>query len=223
VKLIKRTAFLSIVIATVVQAQYFTPDSPLQLSKDRMSESVISAKILSPMTVSSTQITEHTGMVYVQGGDFNMGSSNGGYDHEKPVHKVHVDGFYMDKYEVTNTQFCSFLNVKGNQSEGGVTWLDIKDTRCRIETRNNRYVPKRGYENHPVTEVNWYGAGAYARWAGKRLPTEAEWEYAARGGSQTRGYKYSGSNNAGTVAWYSANSGHKTHPVGTKQPNELGL
>jgi formylglycine-generating enzyme len=161
-------------------------------------------------------------MKYVTGGTFKMGSNNGESD-EKPVHKVYVDDFYMDKYEVTNAQFSKFLNEKGNQKEGGATWLDISDNDCKIVKQRSKFVPVSGYANHPAIEVTWYGARAYANWAGKRLPTEAEWEYAARGGSNSKAYKYSGSNSVGTVAWYNGNSGNKTHPVGTKQPNELGL
>jgi formylglycine-generating enzyme required for sulfatase activity len=178
--------------------------------------------LLKAVTDSPGSATQSADMIYVQGGDFNMGS-NSGEDDEKPVHKVHVDGFYVDKYEVTNAQFCEFLNAKGNQKEGGATWLDITSEYCKIITRNRRFIPKSGYGSHPVIGVTWYGARAYAQWAGKRLPTEAEWEYACRGGSQSRGYIYSGSNNLDAVAWYSNNSGNKTHPVGRKQSNELGL
>ena len=161
-------------------------------------------------------------MVFVKGGTFQMGSNNGSSD-EKPVHRVYVDNFYIGKYEVTNAQFCKFLNEKGNQREGGVSWLDIKTQYCKIVKQGGRYVPVSGYENHPVIEVSWYGARAFCKWAGGRLPTEAEWEYAARGGNKSRGYKYSGSNNVDAVAWYVGNSGGKTHPVGMKQPNELGI
>lgn len=163
-------------------------------------------------------------MVFVKGGTFMMGSNDSEADNdEQPVHRVYVDDFYIGKYEVTNAQFCKFLNEKGNQSEGGATWLDITDEDCKIVKQSGRYVPVSGYENHPVIEVTWYGARAFCKWAGGRLPTEAEWEYAARGGNKSRGYKYSGSNNVDAVAWYWDNAGKKTHPVGQKQPNELGI
>ena len=174
------------------------------------------------ITGTMSQPVSHADMVFVQGGTFFMGS-NDGYDNEKPIHKVYVKDFYIDKYEVTNEQFCKFLNEKGNQSEGGAQWLDIKDTDCKIMKQGGRYVPATGYANHPVIDVSWYGARAFCQWAGKRLPTEAEWEYAARGASAGSATTYAGSNNVDHVAWYRDNSGGSTHPVGTKQANELGL
>jgi serine/threonine-protein kinase len=120
------------------------------------------------------------GMVYVPAGEFIMGSDEGDSD-EQPVHTVYLDTFYVDEYEVTNAQFAQFLNEQGNQEEGGVTWLDIGDEDCLITESGGQYQPKSGYSDHPVIEVSWYGANAYCQWAGKRLPTEAEWEKAARG------------------------------------------
>lgn len=149
-------------------------------------------------------------LVFVKGGTFQMGDTfgHGSYD-EKPVHTMTISDFYIDKYEVTNAQFCKFLNEKGNQKEGGALWLDIKSESCLIEKQGERYVPKSGYENHPVIMVTWYGAKAYCQWAGGRLPTEAEWEYAAKGGRKSQGYQYSGSNNLAEVDWYYGNSGDK--------------
>ena len=165
-------------------------------------------------------------MVFVQGGTYQMGSNDGGSD-EKPVHTVTVSSFNISKYEITNAQYCKFLNEKGNQKEGGAKWLDIKDNDCRIYKSGGTYYPENGYKKHPVVEVTWYGAKAYCQWAGGRLPTEAEWEYAARGGVKTihesSQTKYAGSNNINDVAWFTKNSGNKTNPVGTKQPNELGI
>jgi len=118
-------------------------------------------------------------MVYVPGGTFQMGSVE--RDDEQPVHSITLDSFWIDKYEVTNAQFSAFLNEQGNRTEGGVAWLDLTDEDCQIEQVSGEYRPKSEYDSHPVIEVSWYGAVAYCEWAGARLPTEAEWEYAARG------------------------------------------
>jgi serine/threonine-protein kinase len=119
-------------------------------------------------------------MVYVPGGEFEMGSAEDG-DDEKPVHTVALSDFWIDQTEVTNAQYAAFLSEQGNQTEGGVTWLALGDADCLIEQVDSKYQPKRGYDDHPVIEVSWHGAAAYCKWAGGRLPTEAEWEYAARG------------------------------------------
>ncbi len=176
--------------------------------------------------------------IFVKGGTFTMGSPDGeGYDDEHPQHQVTVSDFYIGKYEVTNAQYAEFLNDKGTTTEGNevkgqyggkeVTWCILYE----IEQVNGVFKVKAGKENYPIRKVSWYGARAYAKWVGGRLPTEAEWEYASRGGNQSKGYKYSGSNNIDDVAWYDGNSYYSennirqkgTHKVGTKQPNELGI
>ena len=139
-------------------------------------------------------------MVYVPAGEFTMGSTDDEvedaltlcneysddckrrwFDDEQPAHAVALDGFWIDKTEVTNAQFAAFLNEEGNQREEGVTWLELEDEACLIERVGGEFRPKSGYGDHPVIEITWYGAVAYCRWAGGRLPTEAQWEYAARG------------------------------------------
>ena len=145
-------------------------------------------------------------MVYVSGGTFTMGatSEQGSevYDDEKPTHSVTLSSFYLCKYEVTQALWRAVMGnnpsyVKGNNLPvENVSWNDCQTFISRL---NN------------LTGKNF------------RLPTESEWEYAARGGNRSRGYKYSGSNVLSDVAWYCDNSGEKTHPVGTKSSNELGL
>jgi len=142
-------------------------------------------------------------MVNVEGGCYQMGDTFGdGSDDEKPVHEVCVDDFYIGKYPVTQAQWQSVM--KNNPSH-------FKD--CG--------------GNCPVEQILWEDAWKFIdklnELTGKkyRLPTEAEWEYAAR--SRGKHDKYSGGNRAGSVAWYSGNSGGRTHPVGTKSPNRLGI
>ncbi len=183
-------------------------------------------------TISVTVIEQIEGMVYVAGGSFQMGS-NDGYSDEKPVHPVNLEGFYVDKYEVTNTKYAVYLNgalsageIKADSisvTKDGYELHDLNDDDCQIHYTGEYFVVENGKDNYPVIEVSWYGAKAYADHYDKRLPTEAEWEYASRGGNQSQDYIYSGSNNVGDVAWYSGNSGNTTHVVGTKQPNELGI
>ena len=136
------------------------------------------------------------GMVFVEGGTYQMGS-NSGDDDEQPIHTVTVSSFYMDKTEVTQAEYRKVMGKNPSHFSG-----------C---------------DDCPVENVSWHDANAYAKKVGKRLPTEAEWEYAARGGNKSKGYTYSGSNDLDAVGWYDNNSGSKSHPVAQKQPNELGL
>jgi len=124
-------------------------------------------------------VTVPDDMVYVQPGQFIMGE-------EDNIRITSLkEGFFIDKYPVTNAQFCAFLNDRGNQKEGGTAWIDLEGSyekkRCRIKRGGDRFVVESGFEDHPVIYVQWYGARAYAQWAGKRLPTNEEWEKAARG------------------------------------------
>ncbi len=174
--------------------------------------------------VTVTAEDEEMEMVFVKGGTFTMGSPDSeGEDNEHPQHQVTLSDFKISKYEVTNAQYAKFLNAKGMHEDGGNIWLEINMPACQIELVGGEYKVKSGKENYPVICVTWYGATAYAEWKGGRLPTEAEWEYAARGGNQSKGYTYSGSNNADDVAWYYKNSNGYIHSVGTKQANELGI
>jgi formylglycine-generating enzyme required for sulfatase activity len=166
-------------------------------------------------------------MVTVSGGKFDMGctseQNNCGND-ETPVHTVTVDSFKISKYEITNQQYAHFMNEIGASSDGsynGTEYLDIDEGDCNINYSGSEFVSVSGKENHPVIEVTWYGAKAFCEQYDGRLPTEAEWEFAARGGNSANATLYAGSDNIDEVAWYSDNYG--TKEVGTKSPNELGI
>jgi sulfatase modifying factor 1 len=149
-------------------------------------------------------------MVAVKGGSFDMGDRKGGGDpDEKPLHTVTVSDFEISKTEITVRQWREYVNANQLKMPDPPAWGWIDD--------------------HPVVNVTWEEASAYCKWlstkTGKafRLPTEAEWEYAARGGAKGRGFIYSGSDNINDVGWVRDNAGGKTHPVAQKKPNELGL
>ncbi|MEZ4961972.1 MAG: SUMF1/EgtB/PvdO family nonheme iron enzyme [Saprospiraceae bacterium] len=141
-------------------------------------------------------------MILVKGGSFKMGSLDGTVD-ETPIHSVKVNDFYLGKFEVTQAEWNSIMGSNPSYFKSC--------SQC------------------PVEQVTWYAAKEFiTKLNGKtgenfRLPTEAEWEFAARGGNLSNNYTYSGGNNIDEVAWYTGNSGNKTHPVGNKKPNELGL
>ena len=146
-------------------------------------------------------------MVRVDGGSFTMGCQwvrdGNCFDDEEPAHRVQVRGFEIGKYEVTQELWEAVMG----------------DNPSRF----------RGCDRCPVEQVGWDDVQAFLgrlnNLTGERyrLPSEAEWEYAARGGRQSRGYRYAGGNDAGSVGWYRDNSGRRTHAVGGKRANELGL
>ena len=153
------------------------------------------------ITVGSVQFT----MIPVAGGTFQMGSpytDEDAWEDEMPQHQVTLSDFYMGETEVTQE-----------------LWLEVMGSNPSAFTG----------ENLPVENVSWEACQEFItklnERTGKtfRFPTEAEWEYAARGGSKSHGYKYAGSDNADDVAWYNTNSGRQSHPVKTKAANELGL
>ena len=158
------------------------------------------------------------GMVLIPAGSFLMGSEDEEAA-EQPVHTVHLDAFYMDVYEVTNAQFKAFVDANPNWQK------DRIDDRFHAggyldDWPGNNYPA--GKAEHPVTWVSWYAAMAYAEWAGKRLPTEAEWEYAARGGLAGQKYPWGDAEPTPADANYDWNVGDTT-PVGQYADNGYGL
>ena len=145
-------------------------------------------------------------MVAVEGGTFTMGATSeqgsDAFSNEKPTHSVTLSSYYIGQTEVTQKLWQAVMGSNPSNFKG-----DLR----------------------PVEKVSWNDCQEFVdrlnSLTGERfkLPTEAQWEYAARGGRKSSGYKYAGSNDLGSVAWYSGNSGSQTHNVATKQPNELGI
>ena len=180
------------------------------------------------------------GMVLIKGGWFEMGDAFGdGENDEKPAHRVYVDDFYMDATEVTVGQFRAFVEATGygttaEKAGWAHTWAGSRwEQREGVSWRNPGFSQD---EDHPVVCVSWHDAKAYAEWVGKRLPTEAEWEYAARNRGKKVKYPWGNGTPTGkecnfadrhTDFSWSYKNGNDTYrytaPVGSYPPNELGL
>ena len=155
----------------------------------------------------------------IPAGEFQMGGRDGDAESdEQPVHTVYVDAFYIDKYEVTNAQYKKFVDANPQWQKDNIPRNLHNGKYLRFWRGNTYHLSK---ENHPVVYVSWYAAMAYAKWAGKRLPTEAEWEKAARGGVVGRKYPW-GDLIDSTKANYGRAVG-KTMLVGTYPANDYDL
>ena len=120
------------------------------------------------------------GMVLIPAGPFTMGRSGGPPD-EKPGHTVHLPAFYIDKNLVTWARYAEFIRAKGPAGPKGEVYLDVGDEDNRILLLDRKWIVPKEFDNFPAGEMAWQGAVAYCKWRGKRLPSEAEWEKAARG------------------------------------------
>ncbi|MCX6269867.1 MAG: SUMF1/EgtB/PvdO family nonheme iron enzyme [Bacteroidetes bacterium] len=188
--------------------------------------------VLTLLSISFQVFSQGLAMVLVEGGSFTMGDTLSKSRYSRCEHEIIISPFYMGKYEITFEEYDAYCLA----------------TKKKLLNDGNH-----GRGKMPIFNVNWEDAIAYCNWLSKkeglkpcytidkkegkgkwkvscdfskdgyRLPTEAEWEYAARGGNKSKGFTYAGSRDSSLVAWYSLNSGGKSHPVGQKQPNELGI
>ena len=216
---------LSVLLPTTMVAANSTPQKPPKITRPTKPMSKPNVKPRTPANRSHRQSSQSSSatsqrvnqepltnriftansvsfkMVGVQGGTFQMGSTTGDSD-EKPVHSVTLSSYYIGQTEVTQALWKAVMGSNPSHFKGdnlpveNVSWDDCQTF---------------------ITKLNQLTGNSF------RLPTEAEWEFAAKGGTKSKGYTYSGSNTLGNVAWYTENSSNKTHPVAQKQANELGI
>lgn len=158
-----------------------------------------------------------TDMVVIKGGDFLRGSRDGNRD-EMPQHKIQLRSFALDIHPVTNEQFGRFLEAMGGEKDAQNNDI-IRLKESRIKRTGGRLSVESGYSKHPVVGVSWYGAVAYAKWIGKRLPTEAEWEIAAKGGEEVSRYPTGPEIEKHQANFFSSD----TTPVMSYPSNRVGL
>ncbi|MFA6873206.1 MAG: SUMF1/EgtB/PvdO family nonheme iron enzyme [Bacteroidaceae bacterium] len=168
----------------------------------------------------------------ITGGSFSMGGSSTANSswHNLPTHSVILNNFKLGINEITNAEYLTFLKAYDPKSEGVVvsgTYAGnplLKEYAYGIyKNESGEWTVADAYKKYPVSSVTWYGADAYCKWVGGRLPSEAEWEYAARGGASSKGYTYAGSNTLANVAWCNLHNPGVGSEVGKLAANELGF
>ncbi len=157
-------------------------------------------------------------MAFIDGGRFQMGSENGSLD-EKPIHEVSLHSFMMDKYEVTYQEYRTFLEDNSEWRKGNVD-IDFADLSYLHDWENLSYPHEK--DNHPIVYISWYAAKAYAEWAGKTLPTEAQWEYASRGSFRNMDYPWGKEFKSSLTQWRESKEKGTTQ-VGRYTINGFGL
>lgn len=179
-------------------------------------------------------------MIAVEGGSFIMGCTNSNiqcYDNELPSQEVNINDYYIGKYEITVKQFNSFVNETGYISDAEKTGNApyYEDGEWKVQEKLSWKMDLKGKNkmdispDSPVTHVTRNDALAFCEWLSEKtgrnysLPTEKQWEFAARGGNRSKGLIFSGSNSLSFVGWYNGNSKNRPYPVGQKKPNELGI
>ncbi|MEI6329596.1 MAG: SUMF1/EgtB/PvdO family nonheme iron enzyme [Pseudanabaena sp. ELA645] len=194
------------VISTPIPSQPVPSVATPQTPKPSFFSGLFTQPAQTPVSTSSNSLILECGngmkleLAKVAGGSFQMGSDKN--DREKPIHRVNLREFLIGKCVVTQAQYQAVMGTNPSNFKG---------------------------DQNPVEQVSWHDAMEFCQKLSQktgqqvRLLTEAEWEYAAKGGSQSKCYEYAGSNNLDEVAWYSNNAGSKTHPVGQKKANELGI
>lgn len=198
VKLALAVSFLSISLSSFSKTQ----DALTQSSSAQVKNTTkINERVFSLPKVMHEELMKN--MILVEAGSFTMGSDSSlARKREQPAHQVSLDSFYISRYELTQDIFEQIMG-----------W-------------NNSYF---ACDKCAVNNISWFNMQFFIERLNKAtgrefsLPTEAQWAYAAKGGNKSKGYQYSGSNDISDIAWFAGNANNKSHPVGLKKPNELGL